>query len=154
MSDTLDYRTVRHVDLTALQAVVKAWKKLPEDFREVHTSFDRTVTKPMSTERSGWHGDSQKAAVKHFTVVQNQVTEAAGQAEWLGKEMSRCLKVFEGAKKDLTEGSRVHDRREARGWRGQLSEAGLQGRPCACRLARRRGQERRQEGRREPCEPQ
>ncbi|MEW2221323.1 hypothetical protein AB0939_18870 [Streptomyces sp. NPDC006990] len=103
MSDTLDYRTVRHVDLTALQAVVKAWNKLPEDFREVHTSFDRTVTKPMSTERSGWHGDSQKAAVKHFTVVQNQVTEAAGQTEWLGKEMSRCLKVFESAKKDLTE---------------------------------------------------
>ncbi|MFE9390943.1 hypothetical protein [Streptomyces sp. NPDC006784] len=103
MSDTLDYQTVRHVDLTALQSVVKAWKKLPEDFREVHTSFDRTVTKPMSTERSGWHGDSHKAAVKHFTVVQNQVTEAAGQAEWLGKEMSRCLKVFEDAKKDLKE---------------------------------------------------
>ncbi|WP_019354998.1 hypothetical protein [Streptomyces sp. AA1529] len=103
MSDTLDYQTVRHVNLTALQAVVKAWKKLPEDFREVHTSFDRTVTKPMSTERSGWHGDSHKAAVKHFKVVQNQVTEAAGQAEWLGKEMSRCLKVFENAKKDLVD---------------------------------------------------
>ncbi|MEU3189426.1 hypothetical protein ABZ686_02020 [Streptomyces sp. NPDC006992] len=103
MSDTLDYQTVRHVNLTALQAVVKAWNKLPEDFRTVHTSFDRTVTKPLSTERSGWHGDSHKAAVKHFTVVQNQVTEAAGQAEWLGKEMSRCLKVFEGAKKDLVD---------------------------------------------------
>ncbi|NSC22834.1 hypothetical protein FM076_17320 [Streptomyces albus subsp. chlorinus] len=101
MSDTLDYETVRNVNLTPLREAVKAWNKLPEDFREVHTTFDRTVTKPLSTERSGWHGASHKAAVKHFTVVQNQVLEAAGQAGWLGKEMSRCLKVIQGAKDDL-----------------------------------------------------
>ncbi|WP_225842754.1 hypothetical protein [Streptomyces albus] len=101
MSDTLDYQTVRHVNLTPLSEAVKAWQKLPEGFRGVHTSFDRTITKPLSTERSGWHGESHRAAVKHFTTVQNQVLEAAGQAEWLGKEMSRCLKVFQSAKDEL-----------------------------------------------------
>ncbi|MEU2719843.1 hypothetical protein [Streptomyces smyrnaeus] len=101
MTKTLDYLTVRHVNLTALRAAVKAWDKLPKDFEEVHTSFDRTVTKPLSTERSGWHGESHKAAVKHFNAVQKQVVEAAGQAEWLGKEMSRCLKIIEDAKKAL-----------------------------------------------------
>ncbi|MBQ0864516.1 hypothetical protein KBZ21_05385 [Streptomyces sp. A73] len=101
MTKTLDYQTVRHVNLTALRAAVKAWDKLPKEFEEVHTSFDRTVAKPLSTERSGWHGESHKAAVKHFSAVQKQVVEAAGQAEWLGKEMSRCLKIIEDAKKAL-----------------------------------------------------
>ncbi|MET9861025.1 DUF6571 family protein [Streptomyces smyrnaeus] len=101
MTKTLDYLTVRHVNLTALRAAVKAWDKLPREFEDVHTSFDRTVAKPLSTERSGWHGESHKAAVKRFNAVQKQVVEAAGQAEWLGKEMSRCLKIIADAKKAL-----------------------------------------------------
>ncbi|MGI5349937.1 hypothetical protein ACQEU8_17395 [Streptomyces sp. CA-250714] len=98
---TLDYTTVRHVNLTPLREAVREWAKLPKEFREVHRTFDRTVSKPLSTPHSGWHGDAKNAAFKSFTGVQEQVLEASRQAHKVGTVMSEALADIEAAKKEL-----------------------------------------------------
>ncbi|MBO8189303.1 DUF6571 family protein [Streptomyces spirodelae] len=98
---TLDYTTVRHVDLTPLREAVREWGKLPEDFMEVHTSFERTVSKPLTTHQSGWHGEAKDAAFKAFRSLQGQVTEAAGQARKMSIVMSEALNRIQQAKDDL-----------------------------------------------------
>ncbi|MFI8850511.1 hypothetical protein ACIGW3_10050 [Streptomyces sp. NPDC053499] len=99
--DTLDYTTVRHVNLTPLREAVREWGKLPEDFMEVHESFERTVSKPLSTERSGWHGEAKNAAFKAFRSLQGQVTEAVGQARKMSVVMSEALSRIQWAKDEL-----------------------------------------------------
>jgi len=99
---TLDYMTVRHVNLTPLRELVTEWNKLPKGFTDVHTTFDRTIVQPLgNTDRNGWSGKSHSAAVKSFRGIQNQVLEASGQARKMGAVMSEALADFESAKNEL-----------------------------------------------------
>jgi hypothetical protein len=122
MSDeTLDYTTVRHVNLTPLREAVHQWTKLPEKFKEVHTTFDTTVSKPLTTHRSGWHGEAKDAAFKSFRGVQNQVMEAAGQARKIGTVMSEALSEIQSAKDELKSvETAVHEKPKQEGAKNYL----------------------------------
>ncbi|MBO8195796.1 hypothetical protein ITI46_29720 [Streptomyces oryzae] len=118
---TLDYTTVRDVNLTPLREAVREWTKLPQKFRDVHTTFDRTVTKPLSTHQSGWHGEAKDAAFKKFTGIQEQLLEASRQAQKLGTVMSEALKKIQDAKDELKRiEAAVHEKPKQEGAKNYL----------------------------------
>ncbi|MBO8195795.1 hypothetical protein ITI46_29715 [Streptomyces oryzae] len=117
----LDYTTVRDVNLTPLREAVREWTKLPQKFRDVHTTFDRTVTKPLSTHQSGWHGEAKDAAFKKFTGIQEQLLEASRQAQKLGTVMSEALKKIQDAKDELKRiEAAVHEKPKQEGAKNYL----------------------------------
>lgn len=97
----LSYDSVRNVNLEPLRDAVGAWKKLPGKIEAVSTTFSRTVSTPL--ESSGWFGETAESAFKRFRSVRHQMSEASGQAEKVGTIMSEALKVFESAKRVLTD---------------------------------------------------
>ncbi|WP_327392551.1 PPE domain-containing protein [Streptomyces sp. NBC_01186] len=96
---TLEYADVRNVNLTPLQEAAHKWTKLGKKFSTVETHFNSTVSNPLRT--SNWKGDARDAAVKRFDHVKRQITEAAGEADDVGRVMTEALHAFKWAKEEL-----------------------------------------------------
>lgn len=96
---TLTYTAVRNVNLEPFREASAKWQKLGGKFREVRSTYQRTVAGPVET--SNWKGEAYEAAVKKFTTVKSSMDKAAGEADDIGSVLAEALEKFTWAKKEL-----------------------------------------------------
>lgn len=96
---TLDYATIRDVDLTALSEAVTKWRNLPGNFDTVATSFRTDVTKGLRD--SDWHGESADAAFAKFDIVEKQFQAASDEAKDVYLLLHDAHEKFSSAQKRL-----------------------------------------------------
>lgn len=96
---TLTYTAVRNVNLEPFKEASAKWQKLGGQFREVRTTYQRTVAGPVET--SNWQGEAYQAAVKKFTGVKSSMDKAAGEADDIGSVLAEALEKFTWAKAEL-----------------------------------------------------
>ncbi len=88
----LDYQTLLEADFTALSDAVEKWRKLPGEFRKVHTQYGNTVQKDL--EGSNWQGAGAEAALDKVEIVGKQLTAAADEAGDVHKLLDDAHEVF------------------------------------------------------------
>ncbi|MFB8248834.1 DUF6571 family protein [Streptomyces sp. NPDC055952] len=88
----LDYQTLLAADFSALSNAVDKWRKLPGEFRKMHTQYGNTVQKEL--EGSNWQGAGAEAALDKVEIVGKQLTAAADEAGDIHKLLDDAHEIF------------------------------------------------------------
>ena len=95
----VSFNNLYNADLSNLREAIIKWRGLPGQFRQVHQNFDKQVAKDLS--QSDWEGESSVAALKLIHNVKEQMTEAAGQAQDIYRNLFDAYEELKGHQKTL-----------------------------------------------------
>ncbi|MEU5365213.1 DUF6571 family protein [Streptomyces sp. NPDC005925] len=95
----LDYQTLLAADFSELSEAATKWGRLPQDFRDVHKTYENTVQKDL--EGSDWKGEAATAALDKVHLVGIQILAAAGEANDVYKLLDDACEIFTSSQRKL-----------------------------------------------------